>query len=86
MYVHFWSHHAGLFISISQGGTVVGQIIEILSRVDSAIVSLDIYQVASTRHDIFGMPTLARRHDETSILILPATVRSFTFYHHVVYT
>jgi hypothetical protein len=59
-----------------QGGTVVGQIIEILARAGSAIVSLDIYQVASTRHNIFGMPTLGRRHDEISILILPAIVSS----------
>jgi hypothetical protein len=86
MYVHFKSHDAGIFIQILQGGTAVGQIIEILSSDGSAIVSLDIYQVASTRHDIFGMPTLARRHDETSILILPAIVSSVVFGRCVILT
>jgi hypothetical protein len=59
-----------------QGGTVVGQIMEILAKAGFAIVSLDIYQVASTRHNIFGMPTLGHRHDEISILVLPAIVSS----------
>lgn len=62
-----------------QSGIVVGQIIEILARAGSAIVNLDIYQVASTRHNIFGMPTLGRRHDEISILILPAIVSDVHF-------
>ena len=67
-------------IAIMQGKTVVGQIIEILARARSAIVSLDIYQVASTRHEIFGMPTLSCRYDKTSILILPAIVSSIRLF------
>ena len=79
MYVHFRLHCADPFIPIMQSGIVVGQIIEILARAGSAIVNLDIYQVASTRHKIFGMPTLGRRHDEISILILPAIVSDVHF-------
>jgi len=76
MYVHFRLHCGNPFIPIMQSGPVVGQIIEILARAGSAIVSLNIYQVASTQHNIFGMPTLGRRHDKISILILPAIVSS----------
>ena len=61
---------------MTQGGAVVGQIIEILARVGSTIVSLNIYQVASTQHNIFGMSTLGCHHDEISILILPVIVSS----------
>ena len=79
MYVHFQLHCADPFIPIMQSGIVVGQIIEILARAGSAIVSLNIYQVASTRHNIFGMPTLGRCHDKISILILPAIVSAVHF-------
>jgi hypothetical protein len=48
MYVHFRLHCADPFIPIMQSGIVVGQIIEILAMAGSAIVSLNIYQVAST--------------------------------------
>jgi hypothetical protein len=38
---------------------------------------LDVYQLASTRHDVFHMPILARRQGEASYLILPAIVSCF---------
>jgi hypothetical protein len=47
-------------------------------------MSVDIYQVVLMRHDIFGMPALARRRDETSIIVLPAIVSPVTFAHRAI--
>lgn len=56
---------------------VTGRIVEILanSKGDRAVVVLDTFQVVlSARHHIFGMPMLARRHDETTYIVIPSTV------------
>jgi hypothetical protein len=39
-----------------------------------AIVVLDIFHIAATRHITFDMPVLTRRHGETEIQIIPAMV------------
>jgi hypothetical protein len=56
---------------------VTGRIVEILanSKGDRAVVVLDTFQVIlSARHDIYGMPMLARRHDETTYIVIRSTV------------
>jgi hypothetical protein len=60
---------------------VTGRIVEILanSKEDRAVVVLDTFQVIlSARHDIYGMPMLARRHDETAYIVIPSTVCSLS--------
>ena len=65
-----------LFDLLKQDELIPGRIIEILSdlSMNSPIVVLDIFQVMSTRHDIFDMPRLALRMSEHTHLIVPATV------------
>ena len=56
---------------------VTGRIVEILanSKGDRAVVVLDTFQVIlSAHHDIYGMPMLAQRHDETAYIVIPSTV------------
>jgi hypothetical protein len=57
---------------------VTGRIIEILAdgaTGNRAIIVLDVFQVLTSRHEVFGMPMLARRHGETTYIIIPSTVR-----------
>ncbi len=35
---------------------------------------LDLFQILSDRHEIFGMPMLGRRHDEAVYAVVPSTV------------
>ena len=55
---------------------MTGRISDILadSEGERAVVVLDLFHVLDTRHDIFGMPMLARRHTEAVYLIIPSTV------------
>ncbi|KAJ7136616.1 hypothetical protein C8R44DRAFT_828518 [Mycena epipterygia] len=50
---------------------ITGRIDNILENgKGSAVIVLDVFQIADGRHEIFGMPTLARRQSETSFLIV----------------
>ncbi len=55
---------------------MTGRILDILAESEGkrAVVVLDLFHVLDTRHDIFGMPMLARRHAEAVYLIIPSTV------------
>ncbi len=68
--------HCLKYILYLQNKLITGRIVEILADEASkcAVIAIDIFQVLSSRHDIFGMPMLARRHDETSRIIIPSTV------------
>jgi hypothetical protein len=56
---------------------MTGRIVEILADISGncAMVVIDIFRVLSTRHEVFGMPMLARRNDETTYVVIPSTVR-----------
>lgn len=66
------------FISIpSQAGkSVTGRILEILAESGGkrAVVVLDTFQILSNRHEVFGMPMLARRQEDTLYIVIPSTV------------
>jgi hypothetical protein len=68
-----------IVILFQDSETITGHIIEILADTTSnrAVIVLDIFHVLSTRHDIFGMPMLARRHDETTYIVIPSTVHIY---------
>ena len=53
------------------------------SRGQRAVIVLDIFEVRSTRHEIFGMPMLARRHDEEIYAVIPSTVCIFSSWSHI---
>ena len=59
---------------------MTGKILEILQDEGGTMsfVVVDIFQVSATRHDYFGMPVLSRRLDETTLLVIPAKVSTFT--------
>jgi hypothetical protein len=60
---------------------VTGRILEILQAAEEsselAFVVLDIFSVAATRHELFGMPMLMHRLDETTILVVETKVSCF---------
>ncbi|KAL1942832.1 hypothetical protein VTO73DRAFT_5072 [Trametes versicolor] len=62
---------------------VMGRVEDILAESQSetakAIAIIDVFEVASTRHTIFNMPWLTRRHDEASYVIVAASVRHVFF-------
>ncbi|KAJ3517709.1 hypothetical protein NLJ89_g342 [Agrocybe chaxingu] len=60
---------------------ITGRIVEILANTtsDRAVVILDVFQVLSTRHQIFGMPMLARRQEETTYVVIPSTGIDFLY-------
>ena len=62
-------------ISKADQAPLAGRIIEILQDTESrrALVILDTFHVAATRHETFGMPVLLRRFNEKSLVIVPAT-------------
>jgi hypothetical protein len=66
-----------LLLCFKGGGVITGQIVEILADITGkrAVVVLDVFEVLSTRHEVFGMPMLARQHNETTYLVIPSTVR-----------
>lgn len=51
------------------GQSVAGRILGILVEFEGkhAVVVIDLFQILDARHEIFGMPTLARRHGETNL-------------------
>ncbi len=58
---------------------ITGRIVEILANSTGkrALIILDMFHVLSERHKIFGMPMLARRNEETTYVVIPATVRLY---------
>lgn len=58
----------------------MGRIDDILADTheDKAIVIIDVFEVASTRHALLDMPWLVRRQDELSYVIVTAAVRALT--------
>ena len=63
----------------SQHETIVGQIIELLteSEVDGfGIAVIDVFMVAATRHERFGMPYLVRHQTHPSFLVVHSKVLS----------
>ena len=65
--------------------SVTGRIVEILAESGGkrAVIVLDIFEVCSTRHEIFGMPMLARCHHEEIYAIIPSTVCIFSSWSHI---
>ncbi|KAJ7726809.1 hypothetical protein DFH07DRAFT_945958, partial [Mycena maculata] len=45
----------------------------------AAVIILDVFQVSDSRHNIFGMPMLARRQSETMFLIVPSLNIKFQY-------
>ncbi|KAL7280675.1 hypothetical protein ACG7TL_005614 [Trametes sanguinea] len=60
---------------------VMGRVVELLAKpeMDKAIVVLDLFEVASTRHPKFNMPWLIRRQDEASYMIVEIKAVLFAF-------
>lgn len=57
---------------------MTGRILEILQAAASpelSFVVIDVFSVAVTRHELFGMPMLMRRLDEMTTLAVRANVR-----------
>jgi hypothetical protein len=57
---------------------VTGRILEILQASASpelSFVVIDVFSVAVTRHELFGMPMHMRRLDEITVLVVKANVR-----------
>lgn len=61
---------------------VMGRIDDMLAdpQSDKAVVIIDVFDIASTRHAVLNMPWLTRRHDEPSYVIVAASVSVFDFY------
>ena len=53
---------------------MVGRVSHILARGSTSVIVLDVFRLNATRHELWNMPVLARRLDETSYMILPAAV------------
>ncbi|KAI0309778.1 hypothetical protein OF83DRAFT_1179230 [Amylostereum chailletii] len=65
----------------SAGEVIIGCVIEILAHAngENGLACLDVFQVASERHDVFDMPRLTRRLDEQHILDVLVTDILFIF-------
>ncbi|KAJ7021232.1 hypothetical protein C8F04DRAFT_1273994 [Mycena alexandri] len=62
------------------GEIITGRIDTILEDGQgTAVVVLDVFQVLDTRHDVFGMPILARRQGEASFIIVPSLDIKFLY-------
>ncbi|KAF8959102.1 hypothetical protein BDZ97DRAFT_2045777 [Flammula alnicola] len=61
--------------------SVTGCIVEILAESEGkrAVIVLDVFEIRRTRHEIFGMPMLARRHEETIYAVIPSTDIGFLY-------
>ena len=60
-----------------QQETIVGRIAELLTEHDTGgfgIAVIDVFAVAATRHDMFGMPYLVRRQANPSFVIVDTKV------------
>jgi hypothetical protein len=57
--------------------SVTGRIIEVLAQSTGkyAVVILDLFTVLGSRHEILGMPMLARCQEEKTYAVIPSTVR-----------
>jgi hypothetical protein len=57
---------------------ITGQIKEIVQDVgaEDSFVLLDIFQVMTVRHELFGMPVLSRGRDEVSLVLVRSKVKS----------
>ncbi len=57
--------------------SVTGRVLQILAKSGDkhAVVVLDVFYILSSRHEIFGMPMLARRHGEAISVVIPSVVR-----------
>jgi len=58
---------------------IVGRISELLTERDSGgsgIAVIDVFVIAATRHDMFGMPYLVRRQENPSFVIVDTKVCS----------
>ena len=66
--------------------TITGRIVEILTNPaeSRAVVVIDVFQVLSTRHNIFGMPMLARRNSEITYIAISSTVRNLLYLLHYI--
>ncbi|KJA14960.1 hypothetical protein HYPSUDRAFT_149732 [Hypholoma sublateritium FD-334 SS-4] len=66
---------------LNHNDRVTGRIVEILTNItgDRALVILDIFHVLSARHEIFGMPMLARRNEEATYMAIPSTGLDFLY-------
>jgi len=61
----------------SQRETIVGRIVELLTERATdgpGIAVIDVFVVATTRHDRFGMPCLVRRQEKPSFVIVHTKV------------
>ncbi|KAI0368156.1 hypothetical protein BV20DRAFT_948572, partial [Pilatotrama ljubarskyi] len=67
--------------TINPSVPIIGRIDELLADKDSgkAIVILDVFEIAASRHPIFGMPWLVRRLNEPSFVIVDVSAIRFSF-------
>lgn len=67
------------WIFVQDNELLTGRIVEILANEISsrAVIALDVFQILSTRHMLFGMPMLARRYEEPIYTVIPSTVCVF---------
>ncbi|KDQ20410.1 hypothetical protein BOTBODRAFT_183201 [Botryobasidium botryosum FD-172 SS1] len=58
----------------------VGQIVEILTgnASDPPLVTLDVFEIRPRRHDIYGLPVLARRMNEQVYMVIPGDKIKFS--------
>ena len=66
--------------------TITGRIVEILTNPpeNRAVVVIDVFHILSTRHNIFGMPMLARRNGEITYIAISSTVRNLLHWLHYI--
>jgi len=64
----------------------MGRVSELLARRDTdgfGIAVIDIFGVAASRHDRFGMPYLIRHQEEPSFVIVHTKVRALSLFSHL---
>ncbi|KIJ94946.1 hypothetical protein K443DRAFT_639947 [Laccaria amethystina LaAM-08-1] len=61
--------------------SITGRIVEIVAEPEGkrTVVILDVFDVRRTRHEIYGMPMLARRHEETVYAVIPPADIGFLY-------
>ncbi|KAJ8502455.1 hypothetical protein ONZ45_g11746 [Pleurotus djamor] len=65
--------------ALNENTTIFGRITQILQRTTDlgAIAILDVFQLSPSRHEVFGMPTLLRRFNETVYEIVTTPMLQF---------